>query len=107
MSMNQHTLNLTQINQAFRQRAALKGWEAYHTPKNLAAAVAVKAAKLLEIFQWLTDKQTQQIKDSVKNKQRVADEVANIVMYLTKLCRQLDIDMSVAVDKKINKNAAR
>jgi hypothetical protein len=107
MSMNQHTLNLTQINQAFRQRAALKGWEAYHTPKNLAAAVAVEAAELLEIFQWLTDEQAQQIKDSVEDKQRVADEVADIVMYLTELCRRLDIDMSVAVDEKIDKNAAR
>ena len=105
--MKNHTLNLTEINQAFRQRAATKGWQAYHTPKNLAAAVAVETAELLEIFQWLTDEQAQQLKDDQDAKNRVADEVADIVMYLTELCVRLDIDMPTAIAQKINKNATR
>ena len=72
--MKNHTLDLADIHQAFRQRAAVKGWQAYHTPKNLAAAVAVEAAELLEIFQWLTDEQAQQVKDDAEAKNRVADQ---------------------------------
>ena len=105
--MKNHTLDLSEINQAFRQRAVAKGWQAYHTPKNLAAAVAVETAELLEIFQWLTDAQAQQIKDDHNAKSRVADEVADIVMYLTELCVRLDIDMPTAIAQKIDKNATR
>lgn len=105
--MKQHTLDLAEVNRAFRQRAAIKGWQGYHTPKNLAAAVAVEAAELLEIFQWLTDAQAQQIKDDGTLKSRVADEVADLVMYLTELCQRLEIDMPLAISEKIQKNATR
>jgi NTP pyrophosphatase (non-canonical NTP hydrolase) len=105
--MKNHTLDLADIHQAFRQRAAVKGWQAYHTPKNLAAAVAVEAAELLEIFQWLTDEQAQHVKDDAEAKNRVADEVADIVMYLTELCARLDINMPAAIAQKIDKNATR
>ena len=105
--MKNHTLDLADIHQAFRQRAAVKGWQAYHTPKNLAAAVAVEAAELLEIFQWLTDEQAQQVKDDAEAKNRVADEVADIVMHLTELCARLDINMPAAIAQKIDKNATR
>ena len=105
--MKNHTLDLADIHQAFRQRAAVKGWQAYHTPKNLAAAVAVEAKELLEIFQWLTDEQAQQVKDDAEAKNRVADEVSDIVMYVTELCARLDINMPAAIAQKIDKNATR
>lgn len=105
--MANNTLDLTMINQAFRRLAASKGWEAYHTPKNLAAAVAVESAELLEIFQWLTDEQAQQLHTDAQAKSRVGDEVADIVMYLAELCVRLQIDMPTAIAQKIQKNEVR
>lgn len=102
--MMNNTLDLTVINRAFRTLAETNGWQAYHTPKNLAAAVSVESAELLEIFQWLTDEQSMRVAHDPAVKTRVADEVADIVMYLTELCVRLDIDMGAAIADKIEKN---
>lgn len=105
--MSQPFLDLAAINLAFRDLAVAKGWQAYHTPKNLAAAVAVEAAELLEIFQWLTDEQAQAVQHHLPAKTRVADEAADVVMYLVELCARLDIDLADAVTQKIAKNVLK
>lgn len=102
--MQEQQLDLALVNRAFRKLAARKGWQAYHTPKNLAAAVAVEAAELLEIFQWLSDEQAAALKDDIAARAKVADEVADVVMYLVELCMRLDIDLADAVVQKIHKN---
>lgn len=98
-------LNLGEINREFRAIAALNSWQAYHTPKNLASAVAVEASELLAEFQWLTPDES--VKLSLEKRAQVADEIADIVMYLTELSVQLDIDLPAAVDNKIEKNKLR
>lgn len=105
--MTQSSLDLATINRAFRELAERKGWQAYHTPKNLAAAVAVEAAELLEVFQWLTEEQAQALQHDSLAKIRVADEVADVVMYVIELCRRLDIDLAEAIAQKIQKNNTR
>lgn len=98
-------LNITEINREFRAIATLNKWEAYHTPKNLAAAVSVEAAELLAEFQWLTHEQSCAL--TSQQTARVSDEVADILMYLTELCMRLDINMVDAVNIKIEKNKQR
>lgn len=105
--MTQSSLNLATINRAFRELAVHKGWQAYHTPKNLAAAVAVEAAELLEVFQWLTDEQAQAVQYDLPVKTRVADEAADVVMYVIELCQRLDINLTDAIAQKIQKNNTR
>lgn len=105
--MHQRSLDLAYVNHAFRNLAARAGWQAYHTPKNIAAAVAVEAAELLEIFQWLNDEQLRTLVSDADFKTKVADEVADVTMYLVELCAQLDIDMVAAVTAKIAKNEER
>lgn len=98
-------LNITAINREFRTLAVINGWQSYHTPKNLAAAVAVEASELLAEFQWLTAEDSKQL--NPQQKVQVADEVADVIMYLTELCAQLDINMADAVKTKIDKNKQR
>jgi len=98
-------INVTQINGEFRALAVLNSWQAYHTPKNLAAAVAVEASELLAEFQWLTAEDSKAL-DS-HQKAQVADEVADVFMYLTELCAQLEINMGDAIQTKITKNKQR
>lgn len=105
--MQQQQLDLAQINRAFRELAERKAWQAYHTPKNLAAAVAVEAAELLENFQWLSDEQAAALKDDALAKGKVADEVADVLMYLVELCARMEIDLAEAVAQKICKNNER
>ncbi|MEW2548120.1 nucleotide pyrophosphohydrolase [Streptomyces sp. NPDC047002] len=87
--------------------AAARGWEPYHTPKNLAAALSVEASELLEIFQWLTPEQSAGIMADPEAAFRVEDEVADVLSYLLQLCEALDIDPLVALAAKIERNETR
>ncbi|WP_229837682.1 nucleotide pyrophosphohydrolase [Cellvibrio zantedeschiae] len=98
-------LDLAEINREFRAIAAANKWQAYHTPKNLASAVAVEASELLAEFQWLTAEESVELTDEKRT--QVADEIADIVMYLTELSMQLDIDLAAALGAKIQKNKIR
>ncbi|RYY75518.1 MAG: nucleotide pyrophosphohydrolase [Gammaproteobacteria bacterium] len=98
-------LNIAHINREFRAIAAANNWQAYHNPKNLAAAVSVEASELLAEFQWLSVEESCTL--SASQKSQVADEIADIIMYLTELSARLNIDMVEAVDTKIQKNKQR
>lgn len=101
------TLDLEKISAAFREVAAAKQWQAYHTPKNLAAAVAVEAAELLAEFQWLSDAESVHLVQESVIRERVAAEAVDVVMYLVELCRRLEIDLPEAVERKIALNNER
>lgn len=98
-------LDLTEINREFRAIGAINNWQAYHTPKNLASAITVEASELLAEFQWLTSDESCHLSSTQKD--RVAGEVADVVMYLIELCEQLDIDMAESVANKIQFNRQR
>ncbi|MEU1228414.1 nucleotide pyrophosphohydrolase [Streptomyces sp. NPDC005828] len=87
--------------------AAARDWQPYHTPKNLAAALSVEAAELLEIFQWLTPEQAERVMDDPESAHRVADEVADVLAYLLQFCQVLGVDPLVALAAKIDRNEVR
>jgi len=98
-------LDIENINREFREIASVNNWQAYHTPKNLAAAISVEASELLAEFQWLTAEESVAL--SASQKSQIGDEVADILIYLTELCVRLDINMVDAVNIKIEKNKHR
>ncbi|MCA6213890.1 nucleotide pyrophosphohydrolase [Thermococcus bergensis] len=82
-------------------------WKKYHTPKNLAISLAVEVGELLEHFQWETNEEIlQSIKDPTK-KEKIADEMADVIIYLTLLAHELNIDLDEAVERKLKKNEER
>ncbi len=84
-----------------------RDWDQYHTPKNLAAALSVEASELLEIFQWLSESQSQAIVNDVKKFQAVKEELADILYYVIRLADQLDIDLELAFWGKLKKSLAK
>ncbi len=88
---------------AFRQQ---RDWEQFHSPKNLAVSISIEAAELLEWFQWKNDEQIAQHLTSNK-KEQLEDEIADVAIYLSYLCRDLDIDINQIVATKIKKNAIK
>ncbi|MFF4248849.1 nucleotide pyrophosphohydrolase [Streptomyces sp. NPDC001822] len=103
---------MTEFDAARLQRrladfAASRGWEPYHTPKNLVAALGVEAAELQEIFQWLTPEQSARVMDDPGTAFRVEDEVADVLAYLLQFCEVLGIDALAALDAKIDRNEVR
>lgn len=87
--------------------AAARGWEPYHTPKNLAVALSVEAAELVEIFQWLTPEQSAKVMEEPESAHRVADEVADVLAYLLQFCEVLGVDVLDALAAKIERNELR
>jgi dCTP diphosphatase len=97
--------DLEDIRDALRRFAADRDWDQFHSPKNLASAVVVEAAELLERFQWLTEDQSRAL--SAEEKQKVADEMADVFVYLIRLADKLDVDLIEAARDKIARNAEK
>lgn len=90
---------------ALRDFARARDWEQFHSPKNLAAALSVEAAELLEHFQWLTDTQSREL--SGDKRAQVAEEVADVLLYLLQLSDKLGIDPLGAARAKLETNAVK
>ncbi len=88
-----------------RAFARERDWEQFHAPKNLAMALAVEAAELMEHFQWLTEQQSTELPPTVQ--QQVAAELADVFIYTVRLADRLGVDLGVAVEAKIRVNAAK
>ena len=94
---------IEELQAALRQFAQERGWGPFHTPKNLAAALSVEAAELLEHFQWLTGEQSRQLDD--EQRQAVGHEIADVLLYLLQLSDKLGIDPLEAARRKMAINA--
>ncbi len=93
------------LNRVLRQFAIDRDWEQFQSPKNVAMALIVEAAELVEHFQWLTEEQSYQL--PADKKQAVAHEMADILIYLIRLADRLGIDLLQATDEKIALNDAK
>jgi NTP pyrophosphatase (non-canonical NTP hydrolase) len=100
-------LDVDAVQTRLRQFAAARDWERFHNPKNLAAATAVEASELLEIFQWLDPDEAVSIGDTPEQLQRVAEEVADVLIYVLRLADIVGVDVAAAVDAKIDANELR
>jgi dCTP diphosphatase len=81
-----------------------RDWEQYHNPKNLSMSVAIEAAELMEIFQWLTTEQSEYQKLDSGQKQAVKEEIADIAIYCIRMTQVLKFDMLAAIKEKIDLN---
>jgi len=96
---------LEALKRELRVFARRRGWQRYHTPKNLAMALSVETAELVEIFQWLTPEQSRRLPPD--EKRHLGEEIADVLIYLTKIADACGIDMLEAVRDKMIKNAAK
>jgi NTP pyrophosphatase (non-canonical NTP hydrolase) len=82
-----------------------RDWDQFHTPKNLAMALIVEAAELLEHFQWLTPEQTSAL--CTETRSEVELEIADVLLFLLRLCDKLQIDPVQAALRKLDLNAIK
>ena len=97
--------DLESLRDQLRTFASERDWDQFHSPKNLAAALAVEASELLEHFQWLTEAQSQQLPPDALNE--VSNEVADVLLYLIRISDKLGIDLIAAANAKILLNAEK
>ncbi|MFT4862229.1 MAG: NTP pyrophosphatase (non-canonical NTP hydrolase) [Pseudohongiellaceae bacterium] len=97
--------DLIEIRDLVRQFAADRDWDQFHSPKNLAMALSVEAAELLEHFQWLSQAQSAEL-PAAKRKQ-VAQEMSDVLVYLVRLADKLDIDLLQETKEKLVLNGEK
>lgn len=83
-----------------------RDWDRFHTPRNVILALTGEVGELAEIFQWLTDEQAESIMQTEKA-EHVRQEIADVLLYLTRLAMILGVDMDEAVRSKIALNAIK
>jgi dCTP diphosphatase len=98
-------MELHELQQRIRDFRDARDWKQFHSPKNLAASVAIEAAELLEIFQWCDSADSVAVAE--QRRDRVLDEVADVAIYLLELADILGIDVSAAVLAKLERNEHR
>lgn len=90
---------------SLRAFAEEREWAPFHSPKNLASALIVESAELLEHFQWLTEAQSAQLPPAQVSE--IAAEAADVFLYLLQLCDKLGIDLAQAARDKMLRNAEK
>jgi dCTP diphosphatase len=97
--------DLDELRDRLRAFVAERDWEQFHSPKNLAMALSVEVAELVEQFQWLSEQQSTAL--DADRLQRVQDELADVLVYLVRMADRLDIDLLAAAARKLELNAAK
>jgi NTP pyrophosphatase (non-canonical NTP hydrolase) len=99
--------DLDRLTAAIRDFAALRDWQSFHTPKNLAMALSVEVAEVCELFQWLTPEESARLVTTPQGRADVEDELADVTIYLLRLADVLGIDVVAAADAKLARNERR
>lgn len=90
-----------------RQFVSDRQWQSFHDPKNLSASIAIEAAELMEIYQWLSREQALAVSRHPQVRQDTSEELADVLIYCLSLANALEIDISGAIQEKMAVNEHR
>jgi len=99
------SLSLSELQNRIREFRDERGWEKFHDPASLAAAISVEAGELLELFLWKGGEES--LEFAAQNLDRVRDELADLVIFTINLANRLDLDLEAAIRDKLAVNAER
>ena len=97
--------DLDELTRKIREFSRERDWGQFHSPKNLAMAVAAEAGELLEVFMWLTEDQSKTL--GVEKRQAAEDEMSDVLICLVNLADHLGVDLLSAAAAKLEKNRAK
>lgn len=98
-------MNLAELSLKVREFADERDWRQYHNPKNLVMAMSVEMAELVEHYQWLTPDQAAHL--DVDEHSPIAQEMADVMLYMLRLADELGVDMEEAILHKMQLNAKK
>lgn len=84
-----------------------RDWEQFHSPKNLSMALAAEAGELMEHFLWSTPEQATAVARDPAKRERIAEELADVVIYALEFANMTGIDVASSIQAKLASNALR
>jgi len=97
-------MDIEKIRQHVRKFVAERDWNQFHTPKNLAMALAGESGELCEIFQWLSEEDSRNVMKDEKRAENIKDELADVLYYVLRMADVLNVDIEKAFWQKIAKS---
>ena len=84
-----------------------RDWEQFHSPKNLSMALAAESGELMEHFLWATTEQSRAIVNDAAKRGKIADELADVVIYALEFANITGLDVAAAIEAKMASNAKK
>jgi dCTP diphosphatase len=106
-SWKMKNIDLEKLSEEISTFTQERDWDQFHSIKNLSMALSVETSELLEIFQWMSEDQSNEVKTNPEAMEKIQDEVADIFVYLLRVVNKTGIDLEVAVKNKMAKNALK
>jgi NTP pyrophosphatase (non-canonical NTP hydrolase) len=104
--MNDKQTTVSELKEKNAAFVKSRKWDGENA-KDVVMALAIEAAELMEIFTWLQSDNADSVKDNPKDFEHLREEIADVFLYLIRLCDHFDIDLSAAVEEKIAKNGIK
>ena len=104
MDLSDRRISLGELKDEISGFVEERAWSKFHNPKNVSMSIAIEAAELMELFQWLDFEQANSLAENEGALGEIEDELADILAYVLSLANYLDIDVSQAFKRKMEKN---
>lgn len=104
---NDNQTTVAELRSAVAVFAKEREWEQFHALKNLSMAIATEAGELMEHFLWVSTEDSAKLVASPDKKAKIAEELADVMIYTLQFANMAGIDVAESVNAKIAKNAAK
>ena len=105
--ISDETTTIDEMKNRIKEFIDERDWRKYHRPKDIAVSISIEASELMEIFQWLSDEEVDELTNSPSSRKSIRFELADIMSYVLSLSIVLDIDLSRAVFEKVSRNETK
>jgi NTP pyrophosphatase (non-canonical NTP hydrolase) len=102
--VNDNERKIHELKEKIKAFCDVRDWDQFHNAKELAIALSIEASELLEIFRWKTHEEVDELFKDEKKKEDIEDELADILYFLVRIAQKYDLDLSEALDRKMEKN---
>ena len=99
--------NFDEIDGLIKQFSVHRDWDQFHTPKNLLIALIAEMGELSEVVLWKSDQDLEKYLLSGEGKEKISEEIADVAIYLIRLCQKLNINLLEIIQSKMDKNNAK
>lgn len=105
--MSEILISTEKLSAALQRFADERDWNRHHTPRGLMLALVGEVGELAEIFQWLSDEEAASLREDPARFTHLQEEIADVLLYLTRLAMVTGVDLDAAVRDKMAKNAVK
>lgn len=105
--MRDEVTTVGQLRERVMAFARERDWVQFHSPKNLSMALAAESGELMEHFLWSESAASQGVVEDPQKRQKIADELADVVIYALEFANISGLDVAAAIEAKLAQNAAK